>query len=96
MSNDELKKYKSLYSDLISHIAELHNTHISFVKHCGRETGFATRKHLAALSKLANEMRRQGRLVYNEHLSNKKLEKLQIKEAKKNNKKRKKKDDLVS
>ncbi len=91
MSNEELEKYKKLYSELITHFAELHNTHSSFVKHCGRETGFATRKHLAAMVKLANQMRKQGVAVYREHQANLKLEKRLLKEEKRNNKKKKKK-----
>jgi hypothetical protein len=94
MSNDELEKYKDMYAELVSHFAELHNTHMSFVKHCGRETGFATRKHLAAMVKIANQMRKQGVAAYRQHKINLKLEHRRLKEEKRNNKK-KKRNDLV-
>jgi hypothetical protein len=88
MLTEEINKYKELYSQLISEFAGLHNTHMGFVKHTGRETGFATRKHLSNIVHLANEMRKQGRSVYKESIENKRLEKIRLKEEKRNKKKR--------
>jgi hypothetical protein len=88
MLTEEINKYKELYSQLITEFAGLHNTHASFVKYTGRETGFATRKHLSEIIVLANEMRKLGRSVYKEALENKRLEKIRLKEEKKNKKKR--------
>lgn len=88
MLNEEINKYKELYSQLVSEFAGLHNTHMSFVKHVGRETGFATRKHLSSIIVIANEMRKQGRSVYKESIANKRLEKIRLKEEKRNKKKR--------
>jgi hypothetical protein len=79
MSNEEINKYMELYSQLVTEFAGLHNTHIPFVKHTGRETGFATRKHLRAIADIADEMKRQGQKVYKESIANKRTA---IKEAK--------------
>lgn len=86
MSNDEINKYKDLYAQLVSELAGLHNTHMSFIKYGGRETGFATRKHLRAIGDLADAMKRQGQKVRREEMQNKKLEKARLKEEKRNKK----------
>lgn len=86
MSNEELDKYKKLYEELVSSFVGVHNTHISFLKYIGRDTGFATRKHLANISSIANEMRRQGRKVYKEELENRKFQKIQLKKEKQSKK----------
>ena len=79
MLNEEINKYAEMYSQLITEFAGLHNTHSAFVKHVGRETGFATRKHLRAIADIADEMKRQGQKVYKESIANKRTA---IKEAK--------------
>ena len=89
MSAEEINKYKELYSKLVTEFAELHNTHMSFVKYVGRETGFATRKHLRAIADIADEMKRQGQKVYKESIANKRLEKIRLRDEKKNKKKQK-------
>lgn len=86
MSNEEINKYKELYSQLVSELAGLHNTHLTFLKHIGRDTGFATRKHLRAIANIADEMKRQGQKVCKESMENKRLEKKQLKEEKRNKK----------
>lgn len=86
MSNEEINKYKELYSQLVSELAGLHNTHLTFLKHIGRDTGFATRKHLRAIADIADEMKRQGQKVCKESMENKRLEKKQLKEEKRNKK----------
>ena len=62
--NEEINKYTEMYSQLITEFAGLHNTHSTFVKHVGRETGFATRKHLHQINVIANNMKRQGQKIY--------------------------------
>ena len=88
MSNNEINKYIELYSRLVSEFAELHNTHMSFVKYVGRDTGFATRRHLRAIADIADEMKRQGQKVCKESIQNHRLEKIRLREEKKNKKKR--------
>ena len=94
MLNNEINKYKELYSQLVSELADLHNTHMSFVKYVGRDTGFATRRHLRNIANIANEMKRQGQKVCKESLENNRLEKIRKREEK-NNKKKKKKNDVA-
>lgn len=92
MSNNEINKYIELYSQLVTELAGLHNTHIPYVKHKGRETGFATRKHLREIVLIAAEMLRQGRKVNKEEITNKRLAKIQKREEKKTKKKKNKND----
>ena len=87
MSNDELKKYQDLYSQLVSELVDLHNSNISFIKHTGRDTGYGVRKHLRAISNISREMVKQGRSVCKEAVENKKLAKI-AKREEKNKKKR--------
>jgi hypothetical protein len=68
MLNEEINKYTEMYSQLITEFAGLHNTHSAFVKHVGRETGFATRKHLHQICVIANNMRRQGQKIRRESI----------------------------
>lgn len=75
MSNDQINKYKELYSQLVSAFAGLHNETLVFVRTRGREPGLATRKHLRAVEGFAKELKRQGLLVYKEHVANLKAEK---------------------
>ena len=69
MLNEEINKYAELYSQLITEFAGLHNTHSSFLKHVGRETGFATRKHLHQICVISNKMRRQGQKIFKESVT---------------------------
>ena len=79
MLNEEINKYAELYSQLITEFTGLHNTHSSFLKHVGRESGFATRKHLHQICVIANKMRRQGQKIRRESIAAKQAA---IKEAK--------------
>jgi hypothetical protein len=90
LSNEELDKYKDLYSQLVSSLVELHNSHLSFIKYVGRDTGFATRKHLRAIADIADEMKRQGQKVCKESMENKRKEHFRLKEEKRNRKRPKK------
>ena len=82
MSNEQINKYKELYSQLVSAFAGLHNETLLFVKTKGREPGFATRKHLRAVENLAKELKKQGQLVCKENLENLRAEKKLKKEEK--------------
>lgn len=92
MLNEELEKYKDMYADLVKHFTELHNTHSSFLKWVGRDTGYATRKHLTGMSQICKDMRKQGLKAYRRHLEIQQLEKKKLKEEKRNSKKTKKKE----
>jgi hypothetical protein len=86
MSNEEINKYKELYSQLVSELTGLHNTHISFLKYVGRDSGFETRRHLRAIANIATEMKKQGQKVCKESIENKRLESRRLKEEKRNKK----------
>lgn len=86
MSNEALEKYKKLYEQLVSNFVGVHNTHLSFIKYVGRDTGFATRRQLANIISIAKEMQRQGRKVCKQEMANKRLQKIQLREEKKNKK----------
>jgi hypothetical protein len=75
MSNEEINKYKELYSQLISELVGLHNTHASFVRNVGRDTGNACRRHLRAISNIATELKKQGQKVGKESTENRRVEK---------------------
>jgi hypothetical protein len=82
MLNEEINKYAEMYSQLITEFAGLHNTHSAFVKHVGRETGFATRKHLHQICVIANSMRRQGQKIYKVNIAAKRAAKKEAKAEK--------------
>ena len=71
MSNEEINKYKDLYSQLVAELVGLHNTHLRFIKYVGRDTGWDTRRHLRAIADIADEMKRQGQKVCKESMENK-------------------------
>lgn len=91
MLNENLEKYKKVYSELISEFAELHNSHLRFMKHVGRDTGFDTRKHIVNIYNLAHELRRTGVKVCKESMEIKRAEHFKAKEEKRISKGRKKK-----
>jgi hypothetical protein len=68
----------------VTAFAGLHNTNLVFVKTKGRDTGFATRKHLRDVERLAKELKKQGQKVFKENLANIRLEKQLKREQKKN------------
>ena len=74
MSNEEINKYKELYSQLVAELVGLHNTHLKFIKFVGRDSGWDTRRHLRAIANIANEMKRQGQKVCKESMENKRAE----------------------
>lgn len=80
MSNEEINKYKELYSQLVSELTGLHNTNLLFLKYIGRDTGLATRKHLRAIADIATAMKKQGQLVCKESMANKRANQKKQKE----------------
>ena len=84
MLNEEINKYKDLYSQLVSAFAELHNHNLVFVKTQGREPGFRCREQLRIVENAAKQLKRQSQLVCKENLANVRLEKKLKKEEKKN------------
>ena len=79
MLNEEINKYTEMYSQLITEFAGLHNTHSAFVKHVGRESGFATRKHLHQISVISKNMKKQGQKIRRESIA---ANQASVKEAK--------------
>ena len=75
MLNDEIKKYKELYSQLVSAFAELHNQNLIFVRTTGRTPGYLCRRELRNVILLATQLKRQSKLVCRENLDNIRLEK---------------------
>lgn len=94
MLNDQINKYKQLYTQLIDEFTSLHNNHVLFMQTRGRIPGFASRKNLRAIEKLSKLLKRQSQFVYKENLANIRLEKARLREEKKN-KKKKKNNDMV-
>jgi hypothetical protein len=88
MLNDEINKYKDLYSQLVSAFAELHNQNLIFVRTQGQLPGYLCRKELRDVVELAKQLKRQSLLVAKENLANIRLEKQLKKEEKKNGKHR--------
>ena len=93
MLNEELEKYKNLYSQLLSALADHHNTHLIFIKRVGRDTGMHTRKNLRAIAKIANDMKKQGQKLCKVSLQIKRSKRARLEEEKKS--KKTKKDDMV-
>lgn len=94
-NNEQLNRYKELYSQLVSEFAKLHNTHIQFITYVGRDTGFATRKHLSEIYTISNEMRKIGRHLQKESLINRRLAMAKAKEEKRISKLSKKKREQL-
>ena len=70
MSTEELIKYKDMYSQLMSEVVQLHNTHLVFIRSLGRDFGESTRRHIRQIENIAREMKKQGIKVYRENLKN--------------------------
>lgn len=70
MSTEELIKYKDMYSQLMSEVVQLHNTHLVFIRSLGRDSGESTRRHIRQIENIAKEMKKQGIKVYRENLKN--------------------------
>ena len=88
MLNDEINKYKDLYSQLVSAFAELHNHNLVFVRTQGQLPGYLCRKELRTVEQLAKQLKKQCYLVGKENLANVRLEKKLKREEKKNGKHR--------
>jgi cell division protein FtsB len=73
MLNEQINKYKDLYSEMVSAFARLHNAHMPFVINKGRDTGFAVRKELRTIEQAANELKKLSQRVSKESLENRRL-----------------------
>lgn len=79
MSDNELQKYKQLYSEYIDEIIELHNINQSFLNHIGLRTTFAVRRQIKKITKLHKNISKSSGLVYKENvLNNKKRQELRL------------------
>jgi hypothetical protein len=88
MLNDEINKYKELYSQLVSEFAKFHNHSLVFVKSRARDVGFAGRRNLRTIEGIIRSLKKQSQLVYKENLANVRAEKKLKREEKKIPKKR--------
>ena len=70
MSNDELEKYKELYSQLVSHFVDLHNYHHKFIEWPSTFNGPKARKSINAMMDVAIQLRRLSATVSREHEKN--------------------------
>ena len=70
MSTEELIKYKDMYSQLMSEVVRLHNTHLVFIRSLGRDSGEMTRRHIRQIESISTQMKKQGIRVYRENLKN--------------------------
>jgi len=70
MSNEQLTKYKELYSQLVSHFANLHNYHHTFINSPSSKNGVDTRKSIKSMIDIETKMRRLSATVSREHRKN--------------------------
>ena len=70
MSNEQLNKYKELYSQLLSHFVDLHNYHHTFISNPSTKNGAATRKSINGMIDMEKRMRRLSATVSREHKKN--------------------------
>ena len=94
MLNEELEKYKNLYSQLVSEFANLHNAHLDFIKRVSREPGYLNRKHLREITKISNKLKRQNLVICEISLQQKRLKRARLEEE--TSKKTKKNDMAIS
>jgi hypothetical protein len=81
MLNEEINKYKELYSQLVSEFAKFHNHSLVFVKSRARDVGFAGRRNLRTIESIIRSLKKQSQLVYKENLANIRAEKKLKKET---------------
>lgn len=70
MSDEELKKYKALYSKFLEEVVNLHKAHIFFLKYYGRKTKFDVHRINKNIIKLQKELHKSSSKVYDEHRDN--------------------------
>jgi len=70
MSNEELEKYKALYSELVSHFVDLHNYHHKFIEWPSTFHGPRARKSINEMIDVAIKLRRLSATVSREHEKN--------------------------
>lgn len=70
MSNEQLNKYKELYSQLVSQFVDLHNYHHAFINSPSSKNGVDTRKSIKSMIDIEKKMRRLSATVSREHRKN--------------------------
>jgi hypothetical protein len=70
MSNEQLNKYKELYSQLVSHFVDLHNYHHTFINSPSSKNGVDTRKSIKRMIDIEKKMRQLSATVSREHRKN--------------------------
>lgn len=71
MSDDELKKYKEMYNDLVKHVADLHNKNMHYTKATwSGNAGIQVRGIIRKILNSASALRQQTKLVYKEGARN--------------------------
>lgn len=70
MSNEELQRYRDLYSKYIDYAVKLHNYHHTFLTHMGLETGKSVRVTIRDMIALQKQLRDASMAAYKEHRRN--------------------------
>lgn len=67
MSNENLERYKKLYSEYIDHAVNVHNYHLVFINTLGLESGKTVRSSLKYMIRLERELQKASLDAYKEH-----------------------------
>jgi hypothetical protein len=70
MSNEQLEKYKEMYSQIASHFIEMHNYHHAFIEWPSANNGRDARRYISDLVAAASQLRRLNLGVVKEHTKN--------------------------
>jgi len=70
MSNDEMNKYKALYSEYIGLVAELHNYQLVYIKRIGKRTAIDVRACIEKLINVEKRIMQATTYVYRENIQN--------------------------
>lgn len=94
IKNASLSKYKTMYSEYISKMVDLHNDHYKFADYPARDRGFRLRANLKNMSILLKQMQKEALSAYKEQMSLERFERYLAKVEKQrlyeNNKRKKK------
>jgi len=86
MSNEHVTRFKKLYSDFVTHVANLHNYQKAFADRLGENNGREVRTSLATMEKICREMRLASRDARKQNIEDTKEERKILKERAKNKK----------
>lgn len=75
MSNEELEKYKKLYSMYIQSVIEMHDINLRFLANIGVRSGFNLRAQTRKIITLQHSLYKSSKLVYKENMENDKKRK---------------------